>query len=223
VPVSILDRELYSTADAARLLDVPASTLAWWLDGGERRGRPYPPVLRREPRPGSLVTWAEFVEARLLRGYRRAGVPLQNIRPFVDKVRERLGTPYPLAHYRPYVDDRQLVYDLQKDVKLDERLYLVRPGEGDRLQLAPPVLEFLKVVEFDEARDIVTRIRPLGKESRLAIDPDLRSGQPQIGGVRADVIAETALVESVPAAATEWEISEDDVRDALRWQERKAA
>ena len=221
--VSVLDRQLYSTADAARLLGVPASTLSWWLDGAERQGRRYPPVLRVEPRPGSLVTWAEFVEARLLRGYRRAGVPLQNIRPFIDSVRERLGTPYPLAHYRPYVEDRQLVYDLQRDTQLDERLYLVRPGEGDQLQLAPPVEEFLRVVDFDEANDVVSRIRPLGKASRLAIDPEVRFGQPQIGGVRADAIAETAAAESVRAAATEWGVSERDVQDALRWQERSAA
>jgi hypothetical protein len=223
VTLSVLDRELYSTADAARLLDVTPSTLAWWLEGGERGGRKYPSVLRADPRPGSLVTWAEFVEARLLRGYRRAGVPLQSIRPFIDRVRDRLATPYPLAHYRPYVDDRQLVYDLQRDVDLDERLYLVRPGEGDQLQLAPPVVEFLKVVDFDEAHDLIRRIRPLGKGSRLAMDPELRFGQPQIGGVRADAIAEIANAESVTAAARAWEISEQDVRDALRWLERSAA
>jgi uncharacterized protein (DUF433 family) len=221
--VSVLDRELYSIADAARLLRIPASTLAWWLDGGERQGRRYPPVLREELQPGSLVTWAEFVEARLLRGYRNAGVPLQNIRPFIDSVRERLRTPYPLVHYKPYVDQKQLVYDLQRDTRLDPRLYLVRPGEGDQLQFAPPVLDFLRVVDFDETHDVASRIRPLGKDSRLAIDPDLRFGQPQIDGVRADAIAELAEAESVTAAAAEWGISEQDVWDALRWQERSAA
>lgn len=219
--ISVLDRELYTTADAARLLDVPAATLAWWLDGGIRRGRTYDPVLREEPRPGSLVTWAEFVEARLLRGYRKAGVPLQNIRPFIARVRDRLGVPYPLAHYRPFIDDRQLVYDLQRDVDLDKRLYFVRPGEGDQLQWAPAVEDFLRVVEFDH--DLAARIRPFGPASHLALDPQVRFGQPQIGGIRAEVIAETAEAEGVEEAAEAWELPLDDVRDALRWQRRAAA
>jgi uncharacterized protein (DUF433 family) len=193
---------------------------------GRRRpaGDAHDPVLREEATVGSLVTWAEFVEARLLREYRKAGVPLQHIRPFIRRVRERLGVPYPLAHYRPYIDDqRQLVYDLQQDVDLDERLYLVRPGAGDQLQLAPAVERFLKVVEFDPEHDIVARILPFGSASRLAIDPEREFGQPQIAGVRADVIAETAEAESIAAAAVAWDIDEQDVRDALRWQHRAVA
>jgi len=220
--ISVLDRPLYTTADAARILDIPPTTLAWWLDGGVRRGRAYAPVLREEPRPNSLVTWAEFVEARLLRGYRKAGVPLQNIRPFIARVRERLGIPYPLAHYRPFIDHGQLVYDLQRDVDLDERLYLVRPGDGDQLQLAPPVEEFLEVVELDEDM-VVARMRPLGKQSELAIDPEVRFGQPQIRGIRAEVIAETADAEGEVAAAEAWDLPIGDVRDAVRWQHRRAS
>jgi uncharacterized protein (DUF433 family) len=218
--VTVLDRELYTTADAARLLDVPTTTLAWWLDGAVRRGKVYLPVLRKEPRPSSLVTWAEFVEARLLRGYRAAGVPLQNIRPFIERVRATMGVPYPLAHYEPFIDGRQLVYDLQRDVGLDKRLYLVRPGEGDQLQLAPPVEEFLRVVEYDD--DLAARIRPFGAASDLVIDPEVQFGQPQIGGVRAEVIAETADAEGEAAAAEAWELPIEDVREAVRWQHRRA-
>jgi uncharacterized protein (DUF433 family) len=224
VELTVLHRPLYTTADAAHLVGVPSTTLAWWLDGGVRQGKRYDAVLREVASAGALVSWAEFVEARLLREYRKAGVPLQHIRPFIRRVRERMAVPYPLAHYRPYIDDaRQLVYDLQQDVELDERLYLVRPGAGDQLQLAPAVERFLKVVEFDPEHDVVARIRPLGGASRLAIDPEREFGQPQIGGVRADVIAETAEAESVAAAAVAWDVREQDVRDALRWQHRTAA
>jgi len=222
VDIAVLDRPLYTTADAARLLDMPPATLAWWLDGGVRSERVYEPVLRETPRTNSLVTWAEFVEARLLRGYRKAGVPLQSIRPFIARIREQFGIPYPLAHYRPLIDQQQLVYDLQRDVDLDERLYLVRPGDGDQLQLAPPVEEFLRTVDLDEDK-VVTRVRPFGDESPLAIDPQVRFGQPQIRGVRAEVIAETADAEGEAAAAEAWDLSIEDVRDAVRWQHRRAA
>lgn len=218
----VLDRPLYTTAEAARLLDIPPTTLSWWLDGGVRRGRAYPPVLRDEPRPGSLVTWAEFVEARLLRGYRKAGVPLQHLRPFITHLRERLSIPYPLAHYRPFIENRHLVYDLQRDVNLDERLYLVRPGEGDQLQLAPPVENFLQSVDLDDDY-VVVRVRPLGKRSQLTLDPEVRFGQPQIRGARAEPIAETAEAEGEAAAAEAWGLRISDVRHAMRWQRRHAA
>src|ERR1019366_4844113 len=69
--VTVLDREIFSEAEAARLLRVAQGTLHYWLNGGQRRGRTYPPVIRTEPRDGRVVTWAEFVEAGLLSGYRR--------------------------------------------------------------------------------------------------------------------------------------------------------
>jgi hypothetical protein len=31
---TVLDQEMFSEAEAARLLPVPQSTLHWWLDGG---------------------------------------------------------------------------------------------------------------------------------------------------------------------------------------------
>ncbi len=39
----VLDRELYTEAEAARLLRLAPSTLHWWLEGGERRGGPTGP------------------------------------------------------------------------------------------------------------------------------------------------------------------------------------
>src|ERR1700733_14048085 len=69
--VNVLDREMFTEAEAARLLRVPQRTLNYWLEGGEYRGRIYRPVIRVDPRGGhAVVTWAEFVEAGLLREYR---------------------------------------------------------------------------------------------------------------------------------------------------------
>ena len=70
--LSVLDREMYSEAEAAWLLGVAQSPLNYWLEGGTRRGRLYRPVIRPEPRgERAPVTWAEFIEVGLLRSYRR--------------------------------------------------------------------------------------------------------------------------------------------------------
>ena len=57
VSVTILDREMYTEAAAARLLRVAPSTLHWWLEGRPPR---YRPVIRVEPTGSRNVTWAEF-------------------------------------------------------------------------------------------------------------------------------------------------------------------
>jgi hypothetical protein len=46
MPVSILEREIYSETEAARLLRVPPSTLHYWLNGGTKRGKTYAPVIK---------------------------------------------------------------------------------------------------------------------------------------------------------------------------------
>jgi hypothetical protein len=61
----VLEREMYTEAEAARLLRVPQSTLHYWLEGGQRRGKTYCPVIRIEPNGSRAVSWAEFVEAGL--------------------------------------------------------------------------------------------------------------------------------------------------------------
>jgi hypothetical protein len=92
---------MYTEAATARLLRVAPSTLHWWLEGRPPR---YRPVIRVEPTNSRNVTWAEFVEAGLLRSYRREhDVPLKELREFIDRLREEFQVPYPLADRRPYV------------------------------------------------------------------------------------------------------------------------
>lgn len=97
--IAALDREMYSKAEAARLLRVAPSTLHYWLEGGERRGRSNLPILRVEATGSRSVTWAEFIEAAFLRECRRSHrVPMAELRGFIDRL-DHFGVPYPLAHH----------------------------------------------------------------------------------------------------------------------------
>lgn len=221
--VSTLDRPLYSYAEAARLLDLPTATLRWWLEGGRRGEVVYPPVIRPNPTGADSVTWGEFVEAGLLRGYRKKRVPLQKMRPFIQRMRERMEMPYPLAHYRPLIDRRDLVYDLQREVHLPPEMYLVR-FEGGQTQLAPAILDFLERVEFEGGVGPALRYWPEGKDSPIAIDPKVAFGVPQIRGIRTELVAESVEAgESEDEASASWGLSPTDVRAAIAWEQRKAA
>ncbi len=190
---TILDRPVYDETLAARVLSVAPSTLHWWLEGRDYRGRRYEPVLRTHPSGSREVTWGEFVEARYLREYRRThGVKLHLLRSFISYMREEMGVPYPLAHARPWVGpDRHLFIEAQNRADLPPDLWAcVEPQSGVQL-LLPAAESFLERVEFNEPKTgIVVRLFPAGPSSPVVIDPEVRFGSPAIKGIPTEAIAE---------------------------------
>ena len=223
--IEILERPLYSVSEASRLLGIESRKLQRWLEGGSVAGRQYPPVIRIEPTGSDVVTWAEFIEAGFLREYRLRDVPLQRIRSFIDELRSKTGVKYPLAFHQPLVLSRELALTRRfpEDDARSERL-VVHRGPSWQMLWAQAVSVFLDKVDFDDVDGVPLRLRPLGKQSPLAIDPDVAFGIPQVGGIRTEVIAEAyAAGEDEQAIAKSWSIGLDGVRAALRWELNKAA
>lgn len=226
VDVTTLDRETYSEVDAAEILRVPSSTLHWWLEGGSRRGKSYPPVIRPEPTGSRSLTWAEFVEAGLLRQYRRElRVELQEIRTFISKLRDREGVPYPLAHFKPWVGEgRHLLLEMQVEAALPGELWLVATA-NDQVVLTEPAAAFLRRVEWDE--DLPVAWRPHDDESSpVRCRPTQRFGKPSIGGVSTEAIAEHLEGgEGEDEVAKQFGLSVDDVHwaSAFELSRRSAA
>jgi uncharacterized protein (DUF433 family) len=216
---SILDREMYAEAHAARLLGVAQSTLHYWLEGGERRGKQYLPILRETPRDTRMVTWAEFVEAGLLREYRRSyRVPMAELRTFVDLLRKHFGVPYPLADRRPYVSGKQLVHDAQTAAGLDAEFCLVAVV-NDQLLLTPPSQTFLDRVEW--RGDLAAGWRPAADpDSTVRVSPDIRFGRPAVRGVSTEIIWEQDDAgEDIETIAKVYQLTTKDVHWALAYEE----
>ena len=135
------------------------------------------------------MTWAEFVEAGLLREYRRTHrVPMVELRAFIDLLREKFDVPYPLADRRPYVAGRKLVLEAQTAAGLDPDYCLVAVV-GDQLLLTPPSAAFVERVTWDG--DIATGWRPASDpRSPVRIQPDVRFGRPSIKGISTEAIWE---------------------------------
>jgi uncharacterized protein (DUF433 family)/predicted transcriptional regulator len=186
---SVLDREMYTEAEAARLLGVSQSTLHYWLEGSQGHRKEYKPILRDEPRGKRTVTWAEFVEAGFLREYRRTlNVSMAELRRFVEVLRERFGVPYPLADRRPFVSGRNLVYDAQTAAGLGVDLWLVAVA-GDQLLLTAPAESFLRRVQWMD--NVAVGYSPdANPDSPVRVQPNKRFGKPAIKGVSTEVIWE---------------------------------
>ncbi|MGZ3383185.1 MAG: DUF433 domain-containing protein [Isosphaeraceae bacterium] len=215
---SVLDREMFAEAEAARLLRLAQSTLHYWLEGGERRGKTYKPIIRLEPSGTRSVSWAEFVEAALLREYRRThNVPMAELRAFIDLLRDRYGVPYPLADRRPFVADRQLVFEAQDASGLDPDYCLVAAVRG-QLILTPPSAEFFKRVTWEG--DAAAGWRPHDDpHSPVLMAPDVRFGRPAIKGISTEVLWEhDEAGEDVEEIADAFNLVVDDVRWALAYE-----
>lgn len=216
----LLERQLYTVGEAARLLRLPSSTLRRWLEGFTILGRSYDPVIRPAPTGSDIVTWAEFVEAGFLREYRARRVSLQHLRPVIDQMRREFEVQYPLAHLKPLVDTskRQLVLSMQQELELEDELKLLIRLPGGQLQWAAPMRAFLDKVQFD-AEGIAKRMRPLGGTSPVVIDPDVAFGIPQVKGIRTEAIAERYAEDgSLERAAHDWQLSVEDIEAALQWE-----
>lgn len=221
--VSILDREVYSEAEAARLLRIPPSTLHYWLEGGQRQGKQYKPIIRVQPRGTRTVAWAEFIEAGLLRQYRNLAIPMAELRAFIQILRAELGVPYPLAHERPFASGKKLVQEAQVAANLRPEYHLVYATVGGQLMLTPTSAEFLHRVTWEGG--VAAGWRPdANPQSPVRILPDVRFGRPSIKGISTETIWEQdeSGVEAEELAKV-YQLGLGDVRWALAYENAQRA
>ena len=206
--------------EAARQLAIPATTLIRWLEGENRAGTSYPPVLREQPTGQPDMTWGEVVEARYLRAYRAKNVPMQRLRPFIAGMRQEFGVPYPLAHFRPFTSGRRLLLEVQEQLHLPEALRMIYEVSPGQLILDPRVVGFLERVDFsDSGEQEALRIRPAGKDSPVVIDPLISSGASTVRGIRTEILAEQANAGApVDEIAEDFSLPLDMVKAALSYE-----
>jgi hypothetical protein len=157
-PIDLLARAVYGMGQVDWILRLRPGTARRWIDGYARAGKAYPPIVRLESSGDDLVTWGEFIEARLLSEFRDSGVPIFRMRPAVERLRERFNRLYPLAHARPWLEEggRELVMRVQEEVHLEKPLLLV-VVRNDQLVLSSPADQFVQSVDFGDAK-IVQRM-----------------------------------------------------------------
>lgn len=219
VMVEVLDSEVYTEGEAARLLGLSPSTLHYWLQGGERRGTQYMPIIRPEPVETRYVTWAEFIEAGWLRAYRKNKIPMKELRTFIGVLRDELQVPYPLAHRQPLVSGKGLVFKAQEAAELSAYFRLV----DEDMMLTYPGQTFVDRVLWDG--DIAQGWRPSSDpDSTVLVRPDVRFGRPAVGGVSTITLYEYAEEgASKLEIANDFDLSPKDVGWALAYENARHA
>lgn len=216
--IDLLSRPVYGMAQVDWILRLTPGTARRWIDGYDRGGKHYDPIVRVDTTGDEIVTWGEFTETRLLSEF-RDGVPMVHMRPAVKRLRELFGRPYPLAHALPWLETegRELVLRVQEEVGLDAHFQLI-VLRNDQLMLTLPTDRFVRSMEWDDS-GVARRMHPLPELDRVVLDPLRQFGEPVVRSVPTAVIAEQVRAgDRIAMIADLYELSEDDVEQAIRYE-----
>ena len=230
---------LYTVTEAARYLDVPTSTLGVWAHGYRRRrtagGGPDTvgaPILTTVPRTGvsgPVVPFIGLAEGMVLTGIRRSGVPLQRIRPALERLDAEFGLTHALASRRLFTDGAEVLFDYATHTTdpavagAARELVVVRHGQ----RVFNDVIDaYLRRLEFDPDGYARLLHLPAYTTAELVVDPTRGFGQPIFarGGARLDdAITLFQAGEPLDLVADEYGMPADQLEDAIRVATRTAA
>src|SRR6478752_3563283 len=83
---------IYSQSDVAQIVGASKSTVQRWVTGYAQDGVDHPPVVDAVRRGrGFTVPFVGLAEVFVLNAFRKAGLPLQRIRPAVEVLKREIG------------------------------------------------------------------------------------------------------------------------------------
>ncbi|MFC5937765.1 DUF433 domain-containing protein, partial [Mycobacterium bouchedurhonense] len=153
------DVPLYTLTEASRYLIVPRPTLTTWIEGYERRP-PAAAAVKKGPivtafpereRGRARLPFIGVAEAYVLNAFRRAGVPMQRIRPSIDWLLKNVG-PHALASRDLYTDGAEVLWHFAQragEGSPDEQVVkgLIVPRSGQYV-FKDIVAHYLKQIRF---------------------------------------------------------------------------
>lgn len=224
-------------AEAARIVDVPASTLATWAKGYVRKpkrgsqvvGQPVitfrPPVGHLEP----SIPFVGLAEALVLAAVRRSGVPMQRIRPALAELQRSIGIDHALASRRLYSDGAELLYDYGEsadDPEVGRALRELVVVRSRQRVFAEVVDAYLRRIEYGSDGYASLIHVPTYERAQVVVDPTRAFGAPifERGAARLDDVLQRFWTgESLEELSEEFGVPADQLEDVVRVASRRAA
>ncbi len=228
---------LYTMAEAARILEVPPSTLSTWAKGYVRCFRDRPTVSG-----GPVITWLEpdssgapsipfvgLAEAFVVAAVRRSGVSMQRVRPALDELKRQIGIDHALASRRLYTDGAELLFDYAvrsadaETAPLLRELVVVRHGQR---VFTEAVRQYLVNIEYGPDQYASLIRLPSYVHAEVVADPLRSFGHPILerGGARvADILDRFWAGDSLAELRGEFGAPLEQLEDLVRVASRRAA
>lgn len=218
---------LYTQAEASRFLGLPESTFRSWargyrmiVGGREVIGAPVLSTIAKSGQRSPNIPFIGLAEGYALAAIRKTGVPLQRIRPALDRLNKDLGLQHALASKKLYTDGAEVLFDYAAKAGRDEgdavrELVVVR----DNQRVFSEVVEgYLQQIVFGE--DGFATAVPLPGFSKATLVADVRRsfGQPIFtsSGTRLeDAISLFKAERDINVVAEEYGIPRAELEDVL--------
>lgn len=208
-----VDRPLFTLRESAAYLDMPVSTLHRWA-----RPPHDEPLVTVFPRAGrsATVPFVGFAEAFVLSALRSAGVPLQRIRPAVQRLSDEVGVAHALASERVYTDGAELIFDYAKSSDDPSLLTVVRTGQQ---HFTDVIREYLSRITYGTDGWAEQLRLPAYTQAQVIVDPRQAFGQPFVahGGARVeDVVDRFQAGDGFGEIAADFDVPAGEVEDVIR-------
>ena len=204
----------FSTADVARLIGRPASTVAAWLRGS-------PPIIETDYEPLNgrpLLSFDALVEARAI-SHLLGEIKPARLRSIMREFRQKTGARHPLAKDQRFVTDGFRLFEVA-----DDKLINVVNECYAEPTLLHPLLKGKVIYDNGAARYFMP---DPDKLPLVRVDPRHAFGKPVVIDlnrvVTTSALADSATLEGVAEAADWFGVSEAAVEQALQFEQQLAA
>jgi len=215
---ALLTARTYTIPEAARLAHTSSANVRRWLFGDERPGHGMEPVLGKERKLDSRISFLDLAEIIVVASFRRKGgkgIPIDRFRRARAYAKKHFGIDHLFATQKFAVEGGHILHDFE----------LAEPGPG-KLALdlngtwTLPIgfNDALELFEFQP--DGVARLwYPRGRRVPIILDPSLGAGRPVIAGsnVRVEVLEERLRAKwTIDEIADDFELDRATVEAALQ-------
>jgi uncharacterized protein (DUF433 family) len=211
---------LYSQAEVARIIGEPENTVRNWARGYVYRTTEGPKTalslitVAAQTFSRLSVPFVGLAEAYVIAALKKAGVPMQRIRPAVEAIRSEMGTAEALLSERLKTDGSEVLFDYVEDDGMNRSgLAVVRNKQG----VIPEVVnDYLQTISYSNG--LVESFRPIRYEGTVFVDPRINSGRPSFveTGVRiVDVENRLAAGEPLNEVAEDYDLDPNEIRRVI--------
>lgn len=227
----LFNNPAYPINEAARILNLPASTVKAWCFGqnytapsGEKKISK--PVIRPADESRRLLSFANLCELHVLSGMRRYHkIALFKVRDSMEYLRKKLLVDCPL------IDHQFCTNGI--DLFVEHAAQLLAVNREGQAAMRGEFEQALARIERDN-RGAPVRLFPFSRTAlsgveqprAIVIDPQLSFGRPVLtrAAVPTEVIVDRFCAGDSPAEmAKDYSVDEKDIQEALRFEQRLAA
>jgi uncharacterized protein (DUF433 family) len=223
----LLNLGIYTPFEASQLTGVSVWCIRRWLRGYRfkvKEGTHHsPPVWKSDIDPienTSALSFHDMLEVRFVSAFLAKGVSWPNIRKAHERAAQLFEESHPFSKNRFQTDGHGIFVELYENTGDSKVLELAHSQQV----FAEFVKPFFKDLEFSKDDQLLTWW-PLGKDRLIVLDPRRSFGQPIVSkhGVPARALSAAAKKSNVKEVARWYEVSEQEVKDAVEFEQRQAA